>query len=75
MIYKIKQSKFLFFIFIFFREFQSMAFTPNYRGVQKTHRLAKPDPTRTVGQVFRAWWVELGYNFFFFIVGWVGFGL
>ena len=61
-----------------------MAFTSNYKGVQKTHRLVKPDPTRTVGLVFRAWWVELGYKFYFilfyfififFIVGWVGFGL
>lgn len=25
------------------------------RGVQKTYRLVKPDPTRQVGLVFKAW--------------------
>ena len=33
------------------------------RGVQKTHRLAKPNPTRRIGSVFKAWWVGL-QNFF-----------
>ena len=33
-----------------------------HRGVQKTHRPAKPDPTHRVGSVFKAWWVGLGYQ-------------
>ena len=27
--------------------------------------LTRPNPTRRVGSVFKAWWVELGYKFFF----------
>ena len=35
------------------------------RGVQKTHRPAKPDLTHWVGSVFKVWWVRLGYKNFF----------
>ena len=43
------------------------------RGAQKTHRLAKPDPIRRIGSVFKAWWVRLGYKKIF-ITSQVGFG-
>ena len=42
------------------------------RGVQKIHQLAKPDPTRRNGSVFRAWWVGWGYKKKFYNEpGWV----